>query len=411
MNIWIFNHYAVTPNSTGGTRHIDMARQLTKLGYNVTVFSCSFNHFTKKEEHFTRFEKEFYKIECIDGVRFVWIRSNSYSKNDFRRISNMLLYSFRAYRAQKKIDEAPNVVIGSLVHPLAAVLGYYVAKKRSCIFYFEERDLWPQTLIDIGNFSPNNPLIKALRFVEEFLIRRSKRVIVLFQKAVDYIESKGFSRDKVVYLPNGVDLENRQEIKISEFHKQVFDSLDGKLIAIYTGTHGLANQMHLLLEVAQLLKEENVHFVFIGDGPLKGDLIKQAEDKELSNICFLDPVPKIEVPGILERAHVGLIALNNSPLYKWGISLNKMFDYLASKLPVLVLGEVNDPIFENNRSVQKFNNPKQLAKKIIELSKNRELLEQLSVEAYDYVVKNHSWATLSEKLASVIHEDVYRNEK
>src|SRR5690625_5285478 len=123
----------------------------------------------------------------------------------------MLNYTFKAYLSGKRNKGNPDVVIGSLAHPLAALIGYFIAKKKKALFYFEERDLWPQSLIDLGKMSKKNPAIIMLGQLEKYLYKKSTRIILLFDKAINYVESKGINRDKVVYLPNGVDFTRFEE--------------------------------------------------------------------------------------------------------------------------------------------------------------------------------------------------------
>ncbi|WP_378107335.1 glycosyltransferase family 4 protein [Cohnella cellulosilytica] len=200
------NHYAIASGSGGGTRHFDLAKQLIKDNYKVTIFASSFDHYSKTEKVFKRKSKT-QVIEEIQGVEFLWIRTTSYQKNNLRRVMNMVTYTLRSYRASKKMDEKPDIVIGSLMHPMAAVIGYLIAKRFGAKFYFEERDLWPQTLIDLGKISSKHPITRMLSSLELFLYKKADRIIVLFENAERYIRTRGIEADKVVYLPNGVDLE------------------------------------------------------------------------------------------------------------------------------------------------------------------------------------------------------------
>lgn len=128
MNIWIFNHYAVGSNSSGFTRHYDFAKQLIKKGIKVTIFAASFNYQTKKEK--ILYDKSWYKIENVNGVRFVWIKTLPYTKNNYKRVINMFEYSIKAYFLKNKLKDTPTHVIGSLMHPFAAITGALVSKKR-----------------------------------------------------------------------------------------------------------------------------------------------------------------------------------------------------------------------------------------------------------------------------------------
>ena len=173
MNIWIFNHYAITPDMAGGTRHYDFGKELVKRGHEVTIFASSFHYSQHRELKLTWGEK--YKVERVEGVNFVWIKTFPYQKNDWRRVLNMVSYAWKVYwigRGIKKLDQdinKPDIIIGSSVHLLAVLSAYWLSKHYRAKFIMEVRDLWPQTLVDIGKFKENNPIIKILRIIEKFL--------------------------------------------------------------------------------------------------------------------------------------------------------------------------------------------------------------------------------------------------
>ncbi|MFN3478658.1 MAG: glycosyltransferase WbuB, partial [bacterium] len=148
MNIWIFNHYAVTPNYPGGTRHFDFSKELIKKGHKVTIFASSFHYMLLEETK--KYERNFFIEEDYEGVKFVWIKTPAYKKSDWRRVINMLVYSFRAYFAGKILGkkEKPVAIIGSSVHLFAPLVAYFLSKFYKTRFILEIRDLWPKALID-----------------------------------------------------------------------------------------------------------------------------------------------------------------------------------------------------------------------------------------------------------------------
>lgn len=409
MNIWIFNHYAIAPGSSGGTRHYDLAKQLVEKGHKVTIFASSFNHQTRKEEHFIS-ENSSMIEKYYDSVRFVWIKTSSYHGNNWRRVLNMLSYTYRGYKHAKRMDDQPDIVIGSLVHPLAAYLGYKISKRFKCKFYFEERDLWPQSLIELGKISPKNPVILLLSQLELFLYRKADKIIVLFDKAVNYVVSKGIDREKVLYLPNGVNMDryksSNNAINLpNEITDPFSTTLKNKFIAVYTGTHGLANNLDVILDAANLIDNKDIFFLLVGDGPEKRRLQTRVEDENILNVVFLPPVQKEFIPLILNSVHIGLLPLQDSPVFKWGISPNKMFDYMAAKLPVILLCDLEDtPVDKANGGLVIKNEFSQnLAHTLQEWAVNQSEVKKMGINASKYVIENHSW----DKLANVL-EDTFK---
>ncbi len=409
MNIWIFNHYATTPVYVGGTRHYDLAYELVKKGHEVTIFASSYNHFVKEETH--RYDSGVSSVkESINGINFVWVKTAAY-QGTIKRIKNILDYTYNAYRAGIKElkTEEPDIIIGSSVHPLAAYIGYLISKKSKSVFYFEERDLWPQTFVDFGKLSKHNPIAQALYVFEKFLYQKAAKIIVLFDKAADYVESRGVDNDKVVYLPNGVNIESFQEIRQDEDILRVMQSY--KYTVVYTGSHGIANHLEPLIETANLLKDNSdVQFILVGNGLKKNDLIRLARTNNLSNVTFLDPISKEKIPYLLSLADLSFISIKKSPLYKWGFSMNKLYDYMASGLPVMMYS--SKEVIGSFKDVEGINlseSPDELATDILNKIHDEQYKLQTGYALRKYVENNYSWAKLAIKLELHMLSDVSRS--
>lgn len=406
MEIWIFNHYAIGPNSGGGTRHYDLSKYLVKKGHKVKIFASSFDHQTRKEKHL--FNSELYKSEIHDGVEFIWIKTHPYKGNDFNRVLNILSYFKNAKKVSKLVPGNPDLIIGSLVHPLAAYLGYIVSKKKRSLFYFEERDLWPQSLIDLGKFTEKNPVIFLLYKLEKYLYKKADRIIVLFENAKNYVVSKGINEEKVLYIPNGIDM-NRLETSNSSLPYELenyFNENKDNNIIVYTGTHGLANNLDVVLDVAKEIKT-NTQFLFIGDGPNKEKLIQRKVKEKIENVYFADSVNKDLIPTILQKSSVGLLPLKHSPVFKWGISPNKLFDYMSNKLPVILLCDIEDsPLQQADGG---FVLKKDFKNELVDLLNNinKYDLESLGDNGYNFVKENHNW----EKNSQIIINSAIQDKK
>jgi glycosyltransferase involved in cell wall biosynthesis len=342
------------------------------------------------------------------GVRYVWVNTPAYD-GSLGRVKNIMSYTLKSYK--KAISECkaekPDIVIGSSVHPLAAIIGYKIARKANCKFYFEERDLWPQTFIDFGKLSSGSPISKALYKLESFLYEKADRIIVLFDKAKDYVESRGIDHSKVIYLPNGVNLSRYKQLEESLEMDFAFKGLKDKFVIVYAGSHGVANHLEPVIQLFGLLKNHpEIHLVMVGDGALKKELARKAESEGIHNITFKDPVPKSEIPYLLSKAQMGIISIMDSPLYKWGFSMNKIYDYMAAGLPIIMIADPgligslrNKPGIHASADLEK----------IVDVIKNYSSSpEALSLEgAYlkRYVEQHYSWRNLASKLETFILED------
>jgi len=302
--LWILNHYAISPDMPGGTRHFDLASELVKKGHDVTIFASGFDHHTHRYMKID--PKVKIRVEEYDGVRFVWINTTPYSKNDWCRVMNMISYGWRVLRCDRGLPK-PDVVIGSSMHPFAALAGWRLARRHKARFIFEVRDLWPQTAVDMGAMKESGLPAKLLYTLEKFMYERAEKIIVLLPYAKEYIVSRGISPEKVFWLPNGVNLDRFDHPSPLDPGSEVakaFERYRDSFKVVYTGAHGPANGLEVMLKAASIVQDKGlgIHFFFIGDGPEKNNLIQKADEMHLNNASFLPPVSKDQVSSLLARA-------------------------------------------------------------------------------------------------------------
>lgn len=362
-NIWILNHYAGTATSPS-TRHYDLGRELVKRGHAVTIFAAGFDHHRFVEERLCAGES--WRMEEHEGVRFIWIRTYPYRGNEWRRAVNMVTFAIRATLVGLKLRERPNVIIGSSVHPLAVVAAYLLSLVKRCRFVFEVRDLWPQTLIDMGVLKAGGPVATILRGIESFLYRRADRIITLLPYAHEYIAKFGIPRERIAWIPNGADLARYDGML------EYAGGAEGRFTIMYLGAHGRANALHVVLDAASIIREkglEQVRFVFVGDGPERDALIRYAAERSLTNVEFRAAVPKNELFKVMSEADAFVFNLEDLPLFRYGISSNKLFDYLSSGRPVIFSGNAaNNPVREAGAGISvPANSPELLAGAVISL--------------------------------------------
>jgi glycosyltransferase involved in cell wall biosynthesis len=413
MNIWMLNHYAKPPDSPGGTRHYDFARELVKQGHRVSIFASSFEHRTRKEGRPTK--KQNSRREEVNGVRFIWVKTSSYYKgNDWRRAVNMLSYGCRVVPLGLRLKETPDVILASSPHPFAGLAGWLLAKLKRTKFIFEVRDLWPQTLVEIGGYSNRSLTVRLLRVLEKFLYRRAKKIVVLPPNAPEYITKLGIPGDKIVHIPNGVSPEifSRPDVSLPKKLNKTLTSLKskGKLVVIYTGAHGIANALDTIMEAAKLIQDrgaDKVHFLMVGEGPEKEGLIVKAKDWRLNNISFHDSIAKESIPGLLRTSDIAVLSWRKSSLYEYGMSANKLWDYMFCAKPVVwAIDTLADPVAETNCGLTvPAEDSEAMAQAIVKLtglSDNER--REMGKRGREYVLKYHSVPVLAERLLEVIKE-------
>lgn len=339
--LWLINQFANTPDLPGHTRQFEVAAGLVRDGWEVEVFASDFN-LTQRRYRRLRGPR-LWAQERIAGIRWHWLWVSPYRRNDWKRQLNML--SFCAHLLLRLLPvalwgrltrQAPDLILASSPQLPAAFTGLWIARLCRIPFVLEVRDLWPQVLIDQGGRSPDSLMVRLLAAMERQLYRQARLVVVLAKGAEDYVRRRGAR--PTAWLPNGPDLELFRPRPLPE-DREVFTLL-------YAGAHGDANALDQVIEAARLLEQQQagVRFRLIGDGPEKQALIHQAAG--LISVSFEPPVPKAEVPDLMAEVDGILLSLKDVPLFRYGVSPNKLYDAYAIGRPVIstVAGSISDEI-------------------------------------------------------------------
>jgi len=407
MNIWIFNHYAVTPDLPGGTRHFDFAKELTKRGYSITIFASSFIHSILKNRKFDD-NGPFYIVENYEGINFVWIKTFHYTKNNWRRAINMLTYFYKAYFIGKKLPRCykkihwPDIIIGSSVHPFTAFIANKLAKYYKVPFIFEIRDLWPQSLIDMKMISKNSLVTTILLKLEKLCLQNCAAVISLSPLTEKYLKMKyNIQSEKLFYIPNGVNLDNSSYVECGKKENS------REFVLTYTGNIANSNFLDMVMDVAKILKKnKNIIFKIYGSGSSLRDIKDKIDELKLNNISMLPPVQKREIPCVLKMADVLILPTNN--VY-YG-SENKLYDYMAAEKPILYIN-VSSHNYIEGTGIRVKANPSEIVKAILKLYNCSESdRKKMAIKGRKYVEKNHSIPVLVDKLEKIMN-DVYNETK
>lgn len=400
-NVWILNHYAQEPGGAGGTRHYSLARHLLKHGWRSSVIAASVELNTGRQR---LSDGERTRISDFDGIPFLWVRTPQYEGNGGGRMGNMLTYAGRVLLpGVTKGLERPDVIVGSSVHPFAAWSGAILARRLRVPFVFEVRDLWPQTLVDLGRLREQSLITQVLRKLEKWLYDRADRIVVLLPQADEYIVPLGVPKRKIVWIPNGVELEGYPEPTQPLIH-------DGFTL-MYFGAHGQANGLDCVLRaMAQLQGRPDMSHVrlrMIGDGPLKPSLLKLAEELQLRNVEFAGPVPKREIPSVAAEADAFVFNLIDAPVFKYGISSNKLFDFLAGARPVIFCCKSsNNPVADAHAGITVLpGDPLALSQAIATLATMPAgERNEMGRAGRAYVERNHSFDSLAARFAAMLNE-------
>lgn len=330
MKILYFHQHFSTPKGSAGIRSYAMAQSLIRNGHQVTMVCGSFG---AGQTGLTQpFNKGMRRgmVDGIDIIEFELPYSNALSF--LKRILIFLSFAFKSIKVA--LTEQYDVVFATTTPLTAGIPGIFAKWFRRKPFVFEVRDLWPELPKAMGVIK--NPVVLWMMSVLEWTSYHSAdRLVGLSPGIVDGIIKRGIAPEKVASIPNGCDL----DIFASEHQAWRPEGVQPTdLMAIFTGTHGLANGLNAVLDAAVELKKRqrtDIKLVLVGDGMQKKALLKRAAELQLDNVIFHEPVNKAKLAGLMANADMGLQILANVPAFYYGTSPNKFFDYISAGLPVL----------------------------------------------------------------------------
>jgi len=329
--VWIINQYASTPDTGLGGRHYYLARELSRQGVKVYVVSASYSHILRSCPNV----QSGYQLESHEGFDYLWIKMPEYSHAHSKgRIRNWFLFAYRLLVLGKAIPDKPDVILYSSPSLIGFLGAERLASKFDARLVFEVRDIWPLTFCEIGGFSRRHPFIRFLQWVEDRAYRVSDAVVSNLVNSVDHMASRGMTRTKFSWVPNGYlqeEVDNPVPLAGDIQGRMPGD----KFIIGYAGTLGVANSLYHFLDAAKRLDSSRVEFVLAGAGKEKDSLVEYAKNNEIDNVTFLGAVPKQQVQSLLRSFDVCYIGLSNDPLFRFGVSPNKLFDYFSAAKPII----------------------------------------------------------------------------
>ncbi len=350
MNIWLFNHYAVPPGLYPLARPYHFAGHLQKKGHKVTIFAASSVHLS--DENLIT-DGRAMSARKIDGIRYVFLKARNYEGNGICRILNFFDYTLRLFTQTGKFNR-PDVIMATSVHPLTCAAGILLAWKYRCRCVVEIADLWPLTLVEYGAIKEKQIITRLLYGLEHWIYKRADAILFTMYGGKQYIRDQGWEEDvpldKVFYINNGVDLsEYRRQEQEERYPDADLDRKDTFKV-LYTGSMGKANAMYDILDAAERLKQyKEIQFLLFGGGYLEKELKEYCCKKRIANVTFKGKVDKKYIPNILSKGDLNIMTGISDRVTDYGLSMNKMFDYMASGRPIVSNIRTNYDILEENR--------------------------------------------------------------
>lgn len=332
-SILIINHYAGSSKMGMEYRHFYLARELVRMGHTVTIVAASFSHLRGNNplpDHSLQETVE-------NGVSFVWIKTPPYYRNNAYRARNIaaFLSSLRRHAKQLVKDHRPDVVVASSTYLLDIYPAARITKLAGARLVFELHDVWPLTLTELHDYPPRHPLIRVLGAAERASYRLADAVVSILPGAALRARELGITNKKITHVPNGISPENTGACEKSSAQQRIAHlKAQGMFTVVYVGGFAQANALETLVQACSLLPD-GIAVVLVGKGERKTELMAFATQKNLRNLYFEEYVQKAQTHGVLTEADCLYLGARASALYRYGIGMNKLYDYMLAAKPIV----------------------------------------------------------------------------
>jgi glycosyltransferase involved in cell wall biosynthesis len=343
MHVVIVNQYGLPKGAPGITRHGDLGAELVRKGHQVTVIASRFNYLTR-----TQRSSAIGNDETHSGVRFRWLDTGGYRGNDRRRLRSMLAFTARSILAGWRLTPHPDVVIASSPHLLTVISGLVLSRRHRVPLVLEVRDLWPSALVDLGGIRAGGLTHRALEFLERFGYRVADRIVIVPPHADRRVAELGTSPSRCVHIPNAASIDPESAASVPGSLATIFDAAAGHDVLLYAGAQGVSNGLDVVVSALDVLRAtspsvyDRLAVILVGDGGEHAHLVALADASAHPRLWFHPAIDKDLVPDALRRATLLLVAFADAPVYEYGLSPNKLFDYLAMGRPVILATRLDD---------------------------------------------------------------------
>jgi glycosyltransferase involved in cell wall biosynthesis len=396
MNIGFYSHYFTPEIGAPSARIYDLSQQWLAIGHPVQVVTCFPNHPMGKL--YEGYQPGFYMHENLDGIsvhrHWSYITPN---KGLIKKTLGHISYLLSALIFRNRYLEDLDITIGTSPTFFAPMAAAWTAFQRKIPFIMEVRDLWPAIFVELGVLR-NPSLIRWLERWELALYRQATRVVTVTEAFRHNLIERGVPASKVVTIRNGADVEFWQPIE-----------LEGRFVALYIGAHGISHALGSILEsAARLRNQQNIQFLFVGEGAEKDQLIRQAEEARLANVHFLDPVDKHAVREFYAVADVCLVPLRDIPLFQSFIP-SKMFEIMSMERPIIgsVRGETADILRESGGAlVVEPEDSEAIAQAVLWIYEHPDEAQAMGQRGRQFMANNYSRRSLAELYVDVMNEAI-----
>ncbi|MBL7790449.1 MAG: glycosyltransferase family 4 protein [Chitinophagales bacterium] len=331
MNIWMISKYASPPGYGTGLRFFYLTKEFAKLGHSSVLITSDANHYAP---NFPNTDNRYNSV-TIDDTKVVWIKTLKYKKTASPgRILSWLDFEWKLFFMPKKDLGRPDAVVVSSISIFTIFYGYYLKWRYQSFLVFEIRDIWPLTMTEEAGFKWYHPLVLFIGFVEKFGYKVADLVVGTMPRLDLHVRNiLGYDRPTFCspfgFYPGNYDADTQTDNSFKK-HFPV-----GKIIVGYAGSMGITNALESYVECIKMLNTENkdIHFMFVGSGDLRPKF--EAELAGCNNVTFLPRITQSEVKFFLANCDILYLSTQDSKVWDYGQSMNKVVEYMLSAKPII----------------------------------------------------------------------------
>lgn len=368
--ITMVNHYGAQEKYLGFSRYPNWGKFLVEQGDSVYII-CDGNIHNSNICLLT--DEDDYRIIKDNGINYVYIRTHRYTGNGISRVLNLVSFYFSALRTIQKLPKA-DFVIAQTPNPLACLAALKYAKKQNVPCICDVVDLWPESIVVYNHMSRNNPVIAMLYKLEKWIYKKCDALIFSIPGGYQYIIDKGWEssvpKEKVFHINTGVDVGAFDRKKEKCTRNDYMDNLEEKFKVVYSGAVRLVNNLDILVKAGEIIQNKGFKDIIIlihGAGDYVEDLKEYCRKNNITNVKLFGRIQKDDIPYVLSNADLCILCYQNTPILRYGGSMNKLFDYFASGKPVVSNAKMNYSLIEQYQCGYELdsNDPNKMAECII----------------------------------------------
>jgi len=403
MKLLLINHYAGSPKHGMEFRPFYLAREWVRAGHQVLILGASYSHVRSTQPDPGSAQ--------LSGVSYHFYETPPYEGNGMGRVKNIWSFCRQVWKDADILarEFEPDVVIASSTYPMDVWVARRVARLAKAKLVYEVHDLWPLSPIELSGMSPRHPFALLCQKAENDAYRDADVVVSMLPKVHQHMAAHGLDLKKLHIVPNGITLDEWQgagePLDAAVQAHLATQRAAGRTVVGYAGSMGQPNALDVLLDAARLLKDEPLAFVLVGGGHEQERLQARVRDEALTNVAMFPPIPKAQIPSLLQGFDVAYIGWQRTPIYRFGIAPNKLMDYMMAQRPVLHSVEAgNDPVAEAGAGLTVApQDPQAVASGLRQLlGTTPAQRETMGRNGREFVLKHHTYPVLAQKFIDAV---------